>query len=706
MDDFPDGVRFVDLSSIVDAAIVPTAVLTSLGGRDSSDQAPLEALLRRVQGRRLLLVLDNCEHLVDGCARLVETLLAASASLRVLATSREALRVAGEVAWRVPSLEIPDLATHYSRDQLLEYSSVKLFVDRVFQVDPDFLPGDGNILSAAQVCNRLDGIPLAIELAAGRASGMSIQEIWARLDDCFHLLTGGSRTALERHRTLRATIDWSHSLLTPVEQTLFRRLAVFAGGWTLEAAEAVCDGDPLPRSDILGTLMRLIDQSLVNFQTQDGRTRYRFLETVRVYADDELRAAGETSNLQARHRTWCVSFVERAAEGMLGPDQIRWFRLLTAEYDNVRAALDSCASEPDPAGAELRLAAAMGRFWWPRKPDEGRQRLAAALQRAPETPSSARAAALIWYALFELQYGHPARSRDLAHAALADARAVGDADRAASALRALVFTTDEDDAAGRVALLEEGMALMRAAGATPNLGALAQNIGYLGVVAAEAGDLARARALLEESDAMTRAAGDAWSQLATTTQLGWLALADDRLDEAEAQFRTLLDLATGWGHFHDAPGLVGLGQVSLRRGELEQARMVYRRLLVDLREFEPGSAHLADALVFLASVEEVAGLHQRAQRLLGANDAWHASRGGAGRTWRPATRTALKRGLVPIPPMPTDAALAHARVEGRSMSLEEAVAYALEPLEASPPDHDIAAVATGGADNPIVDVHA
>ena len=682
-DAFPDGVCFADLSMTTDPAHVPAIVLSALGGHESPRKTQLESLLRRLRGRRLLLVLDNCEHLVDACAELVDRLLSASSGLRVLATSRAALRVDGEIAWRVPSLAVPESSDDLEPHRALRYAAVRLFVDRARQVEQDFSLTADNAAAVAGICRRLDGIPLALEFAAARTAAMSVLEIAARLDDCFHLLTAANRTALERQRTLRATIDWSHNLLSPGEQTLFRRLAVFAGGWTLEAAEAVCAAEPLPRSDIMNPLLQLVEQSLVTVEAQPGRTRYRFLETVRAYAAECLEASGEAAAVQARHRAWCLEFAEYAAEALTGPDQVSWFRLITSEHANIRAALDACGSERPAAEAELRLAAAMGRFWFPRQPAEGRFRLTAALEREPSRPSSARAAARYWHAMFELYFGDPALGRDLAAASLADARAIGTADRAAWALHALIIATDEYDAPNRQRLVKEGLALARAA-CDKHVEALL--LAKLGAVAAEAGDLERARVLLEESEGLARSIGDAWPRITSSAQLGWLDFAQDRLDDSELHFRTLLDLGEGLGGFHTAPGLLGLGQVSLRRGEVDRSRTVYHHLLIDLRDSEPHGSRVAEALVFLASVEAAAGLSGRAQRLLGANEAWHAARGGAGRIWSPNIRGPLRRGLVPIPSKPTDAALVRARAEGRSMSLDEAVVYAIEAVDLSPPE--------------------
>jgi non-specific serine/threonine protein kinase len=674
---FPDGVWFADLSSITDTTLVSVVVLNAVGGPQSSDQAPLQSLLRRLHGRTLLLVLDNCEHLIEACAELVDAVLGASPEVSVLATSREALRVPGETAWRVPSLDAPHLATFASPGQLLEYAAVQLFLDRVHQVEPEFSLTDSNARALADICNRLDGIPLAIELAAAAGTAMSVQEIAERLDDRFQWLTGGSRTALERHRTLRATIDWSYELLSTEEQTLFRRLAVFAGGWTLEAAEMICDDPPLLRSDILPVLKRLIDQSLVSVHGEDGRTRYRYLETVRAYAAELLRASGEAATVQQRHCAWCVGVAERATRGLLGPDSLAWFRLLTTEHDNVRAALDWCALAPTATEAELRLVAAMGAFWWPRKPGEGRLRLAVTLQRAAATPSSSRAEALYWQGYFERTFGDPLVGRNLVSLALADARAVGDAQQVVWALFVLAQLTEEDDAAGRIGILEEGVALARRSENTVQVTFV---LPFLAAALAEAGDTRRARVLLDECGAYARAIGDTFSGQIARLQLGWLAIAEGNLDDAESHLRSLIAPSGRWGTAPIPAGLLALGQVCLLRGDLEQTRALCCEGLVQLREVEPGGLTMANALVDMACVEAVAGRHARAQRLLGANEAWYAGHGGMGHTWRHSSRSALKQGLVPIPPVPTDASLVQARADGRLMSLDEAVAFALQDV--------------------------
>jgi predicted ATPase/transcriptional regulator with XRE-family HTH domain len=503
---FPDGVWFVDLAPITDDGLVVHTLLSALGGREVPGKTPLESVLRSVEGRVVLVVLDNCEHLVQTCAELATALLTATMSLRILATSRELLRVPGEVAWRVPSLAVPESGLVLDPERLVQFEAVRLFVDRIQLLQPRFALTAANAPAVVQVCSQLDGIPLAIELAAARGARMAVQEIAARLHDRFRLLTGGSRVALPRHRTLHATVDWSFDLLSPSERALFRRLAVFAGGWTLEASEVICGWQPLAPDEVLDLLTRLVDRSLVGVHQQDGRTRYRFLETVRVYASERLQESGEADVVRAHHLDWCLAFAERAAVELGRQDQVAWFRRLTAEHDNMRAGLDVCRADPNGADAELRLAAAVGQFWRLQYPSEGRRRLAEALARATSAPSSVRAAALVWQASIETLFGDPAAGRALARESLLIARAVGDTGRAAHALRQLAMSTSEADAAGRVTLLEEGLALARLAGAD---GEAAMLLAYLAAAAAEAGDLEHVRVLLEEGELLARRSGDA-----------------------------------------------------------------------------------------------------------------------------------------------------------------------------------------------------
>src|SRR5579884_1061615 len=379
--DFADGVWLVELAAIADPALVPQTVASTLGIREEPGQRLLETLQQHLKPKSLLLLLDNCEHLSAACAQLAETLLQACPNLRILASSREALGIAGELAYRVPSLSLPELPRLPSAEAALvpalaRCEATRLFVERAALSYPGFALTEQNAPAVAQVCVRLDGIPLAIELAAARIKVLSADQIAARLDDRFRLLTGGSRTALPRQQTLRALIDWSYDLLSEAERTLLRRLSVFAGGWTLEAAEAVCS------ADALHLLTSLVDKSLAVYEEQAGEARYRLLETVREYARDRLLESGEMEEVRERHFAFFLRMAEEIEPKLTGLEQAAWLDRLEGEYDNLRAASGWALSAAEGAQAGLRLAGALWRFWEIRGHiDEGRGRLKNALDR-------------------------------------------------------------------------------------------------------------------------------------------------------------------------------------------------------------------------------------------------------------------------------------------------------------------------------------
>ena len=304
LQEFEDGVRMVELAPLSDPSFVPQAIASVLGAREQPDVSLTETLSNHLRNKNMLLVLDNCEHLIEACAELVETLLRFCPRLRVLATSREALAIPGEAAWPVPSLTLPDLRRIPDIESLSRYESARLFLERITSVNPAFAFEEQDAMAVARVCYRLDGIPLAIELAAARTRVLSVEEISERLDQSFGLLTSGGRTVMPRHRTLRATMDWSYELLTGEEQTLFLRLSVFAGGFTLEAAESICAGEEIERDEVLELLSHLVDKSLVTAQQKGGETRYRLLEMVRQYARDKFREADD--EIKRRHAAYFV----------------------------------------------------------------------------------------------------------------------------------------------------------------------------------------------------------------------------------------------------------------------------------------------------------------------------------------------------------------------------------------------------------------
>jgi len=374
--DYQHGTCLVELAGLMDPGLVDHAIAGGLRVREEPGRGLADALLDFLQDRELLLVLDNCEHLLDGCAQTAEGLLRACAGLKILATSREPLNVAGEVSWAVPSLSLLHAKPATRRrsvagsggDQAEQVSeATRLFIDRARAVQPRFTLTAESAVAVDDICHRLDGIPLAIELAAARIRTLSVQQITERLDDQFRLLTAGSRTAVPRQQTLRALVDWSHDLLSEPERVLLRRLPVFAGGWTLEASEAVCSDGGLEAGEILDLLSHLAAKSLVVVEQRDEQPRYRLLETLRQYAAEKLEQSGETPRVRDRHLEWFVALVERAEGGFRGREQEAWFRRMGTELDNVWVALEWSKSSDVEAG--LRLACAVKK-WRSRGPGD------------------------------------------------------------------------------------------------------------------------------------------------------------------------------------------------------------------------------------------------------------------------------------------------------------------------------------------------
>ncbi len=357
---FGDGVWLCELGPVADRSLVPEVVAAALGVQRRPGMSPGESILAACKNRELLLILDNCEHLLDAAATLVEAMVRVCPRVCVLATSREGLGVSGERILVVRSLGLP-AADGLPGDPVEAADAVRLFCDRAVSARDGFMLGADNVDAVAQICGRLDGIPLAIELAAARVRMMTPGEIAERLDERFRLLTGGARTAVERHQTLQQAVDWSYDLLAPREQDLLNRLGVFAGGFTLDAAESVAAGDGIETFDVLDGLGQLVDKSLVVADATPSGTRYRLLETIRQYALERLDDAGETDTVRRRHATWCAGFVAEASVGLQGPDEAPWSARLDHEFDNIRAAL-TWATGADDANLAVSLIGTFS-FW-------------------------------------------------------------------------------------------------------------------------------------------------------------------------------------------------------------------------------------------------------------------------------------------------------------------------------------------------------
>ena len=488
---FDDGPRLIELASVADPLHVPQTVASALGVRDRGSRSLLDSLIAYLAPRKILLVLDNCEHLVEAAAELADRVLQACPSVYVLATSREPLRITGEVTWRVPSLAVPDLRLTQSPEDLLEISSVRLFVERALAVQPMFKLTPQNTPTVAAICARLEGLPLAIELAAAWERALGVEEI----------LVGGSRTAPTRQQTLWATLDWSHALLASPEQALFHRLAVFAGGWNLAAAEAVCGGGEVAHSNVLSLLTRLLDSSLALEEESDGRARYRLLEPVRAFAADHL---ARSEDAEATHRAHATYFLERAAQLATSPrgDPAEWAGLgsrldeMQRDYPNFRLALQ-WLSDRMPIESALQLANVLAELWQFRGYfSEGRAWMAKLLQR-PGGEARTRGRALGWAGNFALFQGDPAAARALHAQNLAIDEEIGDHMHVAAILSDLgrdALAMGDYKAAER--LCEDALSRFQALGDS-GLQAAAEELWTLytlGMAAYEQTDWARAQA--------------------------------------------------------------------------------------------------------------------------------------------------------------------------------------------------------------------
>ena len=498
----------------------------------------------------------------------------------MLATSREPLDAAGEVNWVVPSLTVPGSRQEEASTprELEGYESMRLFVERARQRDPSFELTLRNGQAVAQVCRRLEGIPLAIELAAGRMEVLSAEQLASRLEDFLKLLTGG-RTADPRHRTLRATLEWSHELLSEAERALFRRLSVFAGGWTLEAAEEVCSGDVVEQDDVLELLSELVDKSLVVVEAGEERVpRFRMLEPVRQYSQERLQESGTTERVRERHAQYYLALAQEAEPELEGADQTRWLDRLESEHDNLRAVL-SWALEGGRAELGLRLAGALRSFWVGRSHySEGRRWCEEGLKRGDSAPQPVRANALVGVGFFMASLGDLELAIERLEDGLALYRQVGDRRGAATCLRLLGSTMFELGEWERAeALLEEGLALARESGSIRNTCNALSQLTYM---AACRGDVKRARALGEESLAIAREAGDTTAASFASNFLAVTAMLGGDYERAEALFEATLEMTRiTRNRKGQATSLNNLGLVALCRGTTHGRRNSPRRAL-------------------------------------------------------------------------------------------------------------------------------
>jgi predicted ATPase/DNA-binding SARP family transcriptional activator/DNA-binding CsgD family transcriptional regulator len=727
---YPDGVWLVTLAELSEGDLVPQAVATALQVPERPGQPLTDTLVEASEANELLLVLDNCEHLVEAAADLVDTLLDSCPHLRVLATSREPLGISGEVNWVVPLLSLPAKANEESNgeatiESFMRSEALRLFVDRARLRLPDFQLTKANAGAVTRVCRKLDGIPLAIELATARMGAFAVEQVAQRLDVSLDLLTDASRSAAPRQQTLRATIDWSHKLLSEAERTFFRRLSVFTGGWTLEAAEAVCSRGGIEEGDVLDLLGGLVDKSLVVAGAPTGgAVRYRMLEPLRQYAREKLEEGAEIDEVQDRHTTFFLTVAEKAEPELAGPRQSAWVERLEAEHDNMREAL-SWVLERGEGELGLRFGGALWRFWHMRGYlREGIMWMERVLAEGKPAASSARVKALEgmgWLLQFKGDYE---RAETIYEEMFELSRESGDKGNIATALNSLgTVAAQQGDNERARALLQENLGVigeLEAEGdpATPLKKFYLSNLlGYLAIN--DEGDYARGTILWEESLALAREVGDHYWVGITLGNLGHVALLQRNFERAKARSEEALASANELGSagVELVPtACLNLGLATLGLSEHERARGSFEEALVTSHEMGR-TPNVIEALEGMASLAGAMGKATRAAHLWGAAEAARDATGII--AFSPGELALHEPHLALASSRLGDEAWQEVLAEGRAMSLEEAAEYALakeefdrpttsvqeqippgEPIvELTPRENEIAALVARGLTN-------
>ncbi len=629
--EFEQGVWFVELASIIDPELVPQTIATSLNIREQSGRSLMDILIDLLSASDMLLVIDNCEHLVSACAQFAEMILQKCPELKILATSREALGITGEIVWIVPPLSLPiqqpwtnpgsaqDALSHYE-----ESESVQLFVTRAVANSPEFQMTTENGAWVADICRRLDGMPLAIELAAARVRSLSVQQIAQRLDDRFHLLTGGSRTAPHRQQTLESAVDWSYALLSPTEQKVLQRLSVFAGGMTLEAAEWMCSDKD---ESVLDVLSHLVDKSLLTVdKPEGGETRYRLLETIRQYAYEKLAEAGEVDEFKTRHLNYFVQWAEKAESVFYPANQLTWLKQCDIEHDNLRAALALSLTSEDKVDLGLRLAIGLNGFWHARGYySEGRVQYAALLEKL-KTPDRLEMRAKALHLTSELafmQTDYPA-TRALIEESLSIYRKLGVAGRTGLA-SVLIQLGDMSRQLGSYetafSWLDEGLRLMRELN---DMGGVVQALWQLGYYFVSTGDYRQAEQYFTEALPVSRQAGFEYHTTVILSGLAELAVRQHDFGRAanfeEESLMLRRENGEKWGV---AVSLGNFAWIAICQHDLSKATTLLLESLAIRREIEDigGSAWCLEKL---AKIRILHG--QKKSRSQSIDDFCHATR--------------------------------------------------------------------------------
>lgn len=613
LEQYPDGVWLIELAPISDPALIAQTIASVIGVREETGKTLTQTLSEHLKSRTVLLILDNCEHLISDCASLVNSLMLACPHLHILASSREGFNIPGETIYRVPTLRKPDPKSKQTVESLSQFDSVRLFIDRAISMQSTFTVTNQNVPALSQLCSRLDGIPLAIELAAARVRSLSVEEINSKLESSFRLLTGGSRTALPRQQTLKALIDWSYDMLSELEMRLFGRLSVFGGGWTQEAAESVCADEELEDWEIFDLLMSLVDKSLVIAEQEEGSTRYRLLETIKQYAQDRLKETDEGEGANKRHLSYYMRFAEENSMLLSGAQQQACLDTIDTEYDNIRIALD-WAMLNDRAAA-LKLATVMGQFWYlSGLLTEGRERLELALaSQADSEQTELHTEAAYHIGRIAIEQGDFKAAKSHMTRCLDLYREQGNREKTASVLNSLgIIALQHNDYTAARSLLEESLTLQRELGKKQGIVAALSNLGNL---MQDIGDYQAALALYEEGLTIANSVGDRRIIANLFINIGNAMYQQGDSVKARQNIEVSMEIARELNDdWYMAYSLCGLAAIAKDEGNFVEARSMTEDALDMVRKVDD-KCEIAYALSLLGELDCLEGGYSKARSL-------------------------------------------------------------------------------------------
>ncbi|MFZ1321263.1 MAG: tetratricopeptide repeat protein [Ignavibacteria bacterium] len=638
IDDFANGVWFVELAAVSEPKLLIQTVMSAIGILENPKESPEATLTGYLKDREILIILDNCEHMIDVCAEFTENLLSICPKLKVMSTSREALKSSGEQIYKIPSLSHPNPEVKDTPEQLIQYESVRLFIERALAVNTEFRVTIENTPALAEICSRLDGIPLAIELAAARTKIMSVEKIHERLDDRFRLLTGGKRTALPRQQTLRSLIDWSYDLLSENEKILWNRLSVFRSGWILEAAEDICSDDILDKYEIIEYLQNLSEKSIIIFD--NANERYRMLETIRQYGNEKLLNAGEHSNISEKHLKYYTELAETADLKLQGPEIVKWLKILDEEKGNLEMGLKFSGDTGD-INKEAGLAGALGYYWEIRGQfTEGILRFQKIHLNIPETMNACFTKILLLIGIFEYNKGEIEKAEKvlqechdlyinlndkkgigsslnfLGHIlkvkgeyeqavgffkkSLSISRDTGDKIGTANSLNNLgIISFDKSDFGKSTDLFEESLSISRVTG---DKRGIAKCLSNLGIVSIKKRKYDKAVDLIEESLLIRRDTGDKRGIAICLSNLGIIFINKEEFDKATDLYEESLTICHDIG---DKRGIAGslnnLGFMSLEKKEYDKADGLFQKSLSISRDIGDKTG-IANSLIGLGKI--------------------------------------------------------------------------------------------------------